>query len=131
MRNGPRSRKRGGHGLARGRRAWIRQEVAPGGLTGIGYGREGELVGPLGRQEEYLHRNIDARKAIPERAERKSDLVAVIDAGKCILCGRCADVCPTGAITVDSVVNIDIEKCLGCGRCVSECPQKAIIIKRI
>ena len=45
------------------------------------------------------------------------------------ICGKCADVCPTSAITKDVVLKelliADIE-CSGCGRCVSVCPAGAL-----
>lgn len=48
---------------------------------------------------------------------------------KCTLCGKCADICPRGALSVDdgskSVV-IDRNKCSGCLLCASKCPSYAI-----
>lgn len=45
----------------------------------------------------------------------------------CNQCGRCADVCPVGAIEkVGSAYRIDAEICTGCGLCVEECPEGAM-----
>lgn len=42
-------------------------------------------------------------------------------------CARCANVCTSGAITVeDNVIDIDGEKCTGCGSCAAACPTAAI-----
>ena len=51
---------------------------------------------------------------------------------KCKSCGKCAEVCPYNAITVDvkkkipAVVNT--ASCSGCGTCAAECPFDAIIM---
>lgn len=41
-------------------------------------------------------------------------------------CSRCADACPSGAITLhDNALDIDGEKCMACGACASACPTNA------
>ena len=45
---------------------------------------------------------------------------------KCDLCGACAEICPSGAITVDSDWIYDSVACAGCGKCVSACPSEAL-----
>lgn len=47
---------------------------------------------------------------------------------KCIFCGECSKICPTGAITLDRF-NIDTDKCICCGECVRACPKQAKSIK--
>lgn len=69
---------------------------------------------------------------------------AVIDLDMCVECGRCAKVCPYGAITEhvrpcersckvgaitmneEKKAAINIDKCIACGACVSACPFGAI-----
>jgi ferredoxin/flavodoxin len=49
----------------------------------------------------------------------------VTDADRCTLCGRCAAVCPTGAVTVGKTVETVAERCTRCCACVKECPADA------
>ena len=75
------------------------------------------------------------------------DKYAEIDHSKCVNCGRCMDacrfhaivytpvpceeVCPTGAISKNSlgIEHIDWSKCIFCGRCSIACPYGAIMEK--
>ena len=43
-------------------------------------------------------------------------------AESCTLCGACAEVCPTGAVTVTDKVETMKEKCTACSACVKACP---------
>lgn len=44
---------------------------------------------------------------------------------KCTLCGKCAEVCPTGAISVDRAVETDASLCIKCCACIKMCPENA------
>ncbi len=44
----------------------------------------------------------------------------------CVHCGKCAEVCPERAATLDLVSRIHREKCARCGKCAEVCPQKAL-----
>lgn len=51
---------------------------------------------------------------------------------KCRACGKCAEVCPYNAITVDKKnkipATVNSAACAGCGTCAAECPFDAIIM---
>lgn len=46
-----------------------------------------------------------------------------VDSNKCINCGKCIEVCPTGAII--SPFKVDVVACIQCCACVKVCPVKA------
>ena len=52
-----------------------------------------------------------------------------ISLSSCGQCGKCAAVCPTGALQIEngSVVT-SLEKCILCMACVSACPQQARVL---
>ncbi len=50
----------------------------------------------------------------------------LLDAGKCIRCGRCASVCQSGCHSVGNDHSFDRSDCIACGACVKACPTKAL-----
>jgi Pyruvate/2-oxoacid:ferredoxin oxidoreductase delta subunit len=57
-----------------------------------------------------------------------SRFLAYVDASTCILCGKCAKVCPMNAIVSDgeNPSRVDSEICIGCGLCATTCPSESI-----
>ncbi len=57
-------------------------------------------------------------------------ITSVINAEQCKACGRCVEVCPYNAITVDikkkTPAVVTTAACAGCGTCAAECPFGAI-----
>jgi pyruvate formate lyase activating enzyme len=64
----------------------------------------------------------------PESQGYQPELVLTRD--RCLLCGRCAAVCPQSAHALeDGHHAIARERCIACGRCVAVCPNRALAIK--
>jgi len=63
--------------------------------------------------------------AVGKKEQHASKIV--VDQGKCVGCGRCAEVCPEqAAIITEKKAHIALDKCIGCGECMTVCPVKAI-----
>jgi ferredoxin len=82
-----------------------------------------------------LHLRIErltmAKRRKPPLSKTKTALKAVIDQERCFCCGRCADVCPEGAITMMESPWIDRVSCTGCGTCIPLCPRDAISLQYV
>jgi ferredoxin len=59
-----------------------------------------------------------------------SGYVARMDMTRCRACGRCAAICPFGAVSVGARPVIDTSRCMGCGVCVQQCPEAALTLNR-
>jgi len=60
----------------------------------------------------------------PETQDPKIDIV--FSERKCLRCGRCAEICPQGAIDLSNLQRINRSRCTRCCRCVDSCPVKAL-----
>ncbi len=47
----------------------------------------------------------------------------------CTVCGTCAGVCPTAAISINENVETKIELCIRCCACIKSCPEKARVME--
>jgi ferredoxin len=116
-----------------------------------------ERLGDAAAQVELAYDEADARR----EASRCLDcgVTPVFDGSRCVLCGGCADVCPTsclklvpldvldGGDPLDAVIagNLGVEtdrqrnsailkdedRCIRCALCVMRCPADAIVMERV
>lgn len=57
----------------------------------------------------------------------KANIELMYDKSKCVLCGKCVDVCSSSAISInDIIINWDSAKCTRCGGCIKACDNGAI-----
>jgi Ni,Fe-hydrogenase III small subunit/Pyruvate/2-oxoacid:ferredoxin oxidoreductase delta subunit len=77
------------------------------------------------------HRTVAFPKGEPTLPERFRGR-PVVESGKCLAdCTRCLDGCPTEAIARDKdALAIDLGRCLFCGQCAGICPTGAITFSR-
>ena len=47
----------------------------------------------------------------------------------CTVCGTCASVCPTEAISFNGTVTTNIELCIRCCACIKNCPEEARVME--
>ncbi|MEA2083655.1 MAG: glycyl-radical enzyme activating protein [Thermodesulfobacteriota bacterium] len=60
----------------------------------------------------------------PETQAPGPEIVFCVE--ECILCGACARICPSNAISLKSEERIDRTRCDNCGKCVQVCPGKGL-----
>nr|WP_320009707.1 4Fe-4S binding protein [uncultured Desulfobulbus sp.] len=64
----------------------------------------------------------------PYRERHALNISPVTKASACTLCGTCATLCPTGAISIEeTAVLTDTEACILCCACIKGCPEQARI----
>lgn len=61
----------------------------------------------------------------PYKAASAVPLHPEVDKARCHSCGKCARLCPAGAISLVAPQSIDAGKCIACTRCIAVCPDKA------
>lgn len=60
-----------------------------------------------------------------ESAMRVMTVSPVTREDRCTLCGICAAVCPTAAISVNERVETRVDLCIRCSACIKKCPEDA------
>lgn len=94
-------------------------------IFGLSEARERELEVPGHRP---YRENSDWNKPYGER-EKADQWSPETNTETCILCGMCARVCPTAAVTVNGSVKTVKADCIACTACVKSCPTGARIWK--
>jgi len=91
-----------------------------------------EILDFAGKVLEKLEKGVEAPVRVPGNCPYKDAMgmpVTPVSLPSCRLCGKCASVCPTGAIRLENnVVLTSTEKCILCMACVSACPEHSRIL---
>lgn len=89
---------------------------------------------PCGGDFELPSENLFSERALALLSGRLSRLIAATPhplPGVCTRCGKCAEVCPRGAISMGRrAAEVDLSKCIRCFCCDELCEFKAIGIRR-
>jgi 4Fe-4S ferredoxin len=96
---------------------------------------------PIVKQEAVPKLKFEAKKLENERIVKQyvSGEISIVDEECAGGCQTCADVCPSGAITIPEKsdkgwettpnVEVDPDKCVFCGACDNACPTGAVKLK--
>ncbi len=87
------------------------------------------------RNEDLCIYCTNCKHACPENAilvEKPISGEISVDKEKCQVCGACADICPSKAISFpkDEKISVNVEVCLFCKACERICPVDAIKVRR-
>lgn len=93
--------------------------------------KEGLMVLELSGHRKDFARGVQYLKGLGIMVESIAQDIKR-DEEKCLQCGACTAVCPTGALWIrrpEMEVIFDREKCSACELCVSVCPARAMEVR--
>lgn len=91
--------------------------------------REGTLV--LELTGEQYDQGLDYLREVGVSVQALTQEV-VRDEEKCVMCGACTAICPTGALYIERPsmeVHFDGDNCVVCQLCLKVCPMKAMEVR--
>ncbi|EGJ50194.1 FAD-dependent oxidoreductase [Desulfocurvibacter africanus] len=106
----------------------------------VDFMKHGVFMCGIARAPGSMEETIVSAKAAAQRSLRVLSEQRVVTGGMvaevrhtyCSLCGRCIDVCPYGARSMDTDhqrVVVDELLCQGCGACAAVCPNSASVLR--
>jgi ferredoxin len=94
----------------------------------ISPGKTGTIILELKGSDENFDRSLAYLEEEGVQVKVYTDSVIRYE-DKCIHCGACTAVCPSGALVMNKEtweLEFDMDACLLCGHCVRACPARAI-----
>ena len=91
-------------------------------------GKTGNIILELAGTDADIKKGLDYLDSEEIEVKIYSDSVMRYEE-KCVHCGACTSVCPSGALTMNKEtweLEFNMDKCLLCGHCVRACPARAI-----
>ncbi len=95
----------------------------------------GLALGPTTMRETLLSAKAAAQRAVRILSGKQlscGNVVAEVRHTLCSRCGRCINVCPYGARSLDlerDRIDVDELLCQGCGSCIAVCPNSATVLR--
>lgn len=84
-----------------------------------------DKIAALKSPDDQLDLKVSGRYPYKANGARTMAISPVTEDEICTVCGTCASVCPTAAITVNDSVTTEIERCTRCCACIKSCPTGA------
>ncbi|MCJ7632891.1 EFR1 family ferrodoxin [Candidatus Bathyarchaeota archaeon] len=88
-----------------------------------------EKIEEISRPKDIPPLQLPGNNPYRERSQRSEAISHVTDEEHCIKCGKCAEVCPTAAITINMFVMTKQDACIRCCACVKNCPTNARVME--
>jgi ferredoxin len=88
-----------------------------------------EIVKALRSPDVHIDLEIPGRFPYEAGGAKSMAVSPVTNEDTCTVCGTCAGVCPTEAISINGSVATEIELCIRCCACIKNCPTGARAIE--
>lgn len=88
--------------------------------------KEGTMV--LDIAGKNIEKGIDYLRQVGVRLQSLTEEI-IQNEEKCVSCGACTDICPSGALYMqrpNMIVNFNSDLCVVCHLCVKACPMRAM-----
>jgi ferredoxin len=88
-----------------------------------------EKVADLQSSDSHIDLKVPGSFPYEAKGARPLAVSPVTKEDTCTVCGTCASVCPTAAISINGSVTTEVEKCIRCCACIKNCPEGARVME--